>query len=67
MIVRNAVRCRHCNTVVESAHRHDFRWCNCPPDSTTRVAVDGGTAYFKRSAGVHASWDELSETTSEEP
>lgn len=58
---RNAVRCRHCNTVIESVHRHDFRWCNCSPDSTTRIAVDGGHDYMKMSAGIHAVWDDLSE------
>lgn len=40
---RNRVRCNKCNTIVESKHRHDFRWCTCG-----HVAVDGGPAYDRR-------------------
>ncbi len=39
----NKVRCLFCNTVIESVHRHDFKWCACEA-----VAVDGGCEYLKR-------------------
>jgi len=42
-IVRNAVRCRRCNTVVESEHNRDFRRCPCGA-----VAVDGGHVSLSR-------------------
>lgn len=61
-IIRNAVHCHHCDTVIESVHRHDFQYCNCPPDSTTRVFVDGGLAYLRRGYGPHANFTDLTET-----
>ena len=41
-IVRNAARCRRCETVIESRHRHDFVWCKCGA-----IFVDGGTDYLR--------------------
>ena len=41
-VVRNAARCRRCDTVVESRHRHDFVWCACGA-----IFVDGGTDYIR--------------------
>lgn len=57
----NAVRCLTCDTVIESTHRHDFKWCNCPHGSGTEVAVDGGSAYSKRCFGNDARWEEIEE------
>ena len=42
-ITYNAIKCKHCNTIIESTHTHDFKWCTC-----TRVAVDGGKQYLRR-------------------
>lgn len=42
-IIRNAVKCNNCGDVIESTHRHDFKWCTCG-----MVAVDGGHDYLKR-------------------
>lgn len=42
-IVRNAIRCRRCNQVIESETTHDFRWCAC-----RATAVDGGRRYLAR-------------------
>lgn len=42
-VVRNACRCTKCDTVIESKHRHDFKWCKCQT-----IFVDGGTDYIKR-------------------
>ena len=29
VLVRNAVKCLSCNTVLESKYRHDFQCCRC--------------------------------------
>ncbi|MGH8899419.1 MAG: DUF7695 domain-containing protein [Egibacteraceae bacterium] len=55
MILRNRARCRLCGDVVESSHRHDFKWCSCHS-----VAVDGGRAYIRR-VGRLEDTEELSE------
>lgn len=55
MITRNAIRCRKCEAVIESKHRHDFKWCDCGS-----VAVDGGHDYLKR-CGELADIEGLSE------
>ena len=43
-IKRNAIKCNHCGDVIESTHRHDFKYCSC-----RTVAVDGGKDYCRRS------------------
>ena len=43
MILRNSIKCNHCNDEIESKHRHDFVRCKCG-----KVAVDGGLDYDKR-------------------
>ena len=43
MILSNQVRCVQCGDEPYSAHRHDFRHCNCGA-----VAVDGGMDYLRR-------------------
>jgi hypothetical protein len=35
-------RCKKCNTVIQSKHRHDFVWCKCGA-----IAIDGGAEYIK--------------------
>lgn len=42
-IITNKVKCLKCDDVVESTHRHDFKWCSC-----SSIAVDGGKDYLKR-------------------
>ena len=42
-IIRNAAQCRKCGDVIESKHRHDFKWCSCHS-----IFVDGGTDYIRR-------------------
>lgn len=54
-ILVNKIRCKRCNDVIESTHRHNFMVCKCGA-----VAVDGGTDYLKRS-GNREDWEELSE------
>ena len=55
-ITVNKIRCKKCDTVLESKHRHDFKWCKCEA-----VAVDGGTAYLRR-CGEREDYEELSES-----
>ena len=43
MILSNQIHCVHCGDEPYSAHRHDFRHCECGA-----VAVDGGMDYLRR-------------------
>ena len=43
MILSNQVRCLRCGDEPWSAHRHDFRHCECGA-----IAVDGGMCYLRR-------------------
>ena len=36
------IRHRACGDVIQSMHRHDFKWCKCKG-----LAVDGGGAYLR--------------------
>jgi len=42
-IIKNSIRCKHCDTVIESVYCHDFVACACG-----KVAADGGKDYLKR-------------------
>lgn len=46
--VANRSRCKECNTVLISKHRHDMVGCKCPDEN--RLWIDGGTDY-KRVVG----------------
>ena len=61
MIIHNRIRCKKCDTVIESHHRHDFVWCPCRDEEgdPNGVAVDGGKDYLKR-AGNLENYEELS-------
>lgn len=37
---RSIIRCKHCNTFLESKHRHHFVTCEC-----RKVSLDGGIDY----------------------
>lgn len=52
MILRNSIKCNHCNDEIESKHRHDFVTCKCG-----KISVDGGKDYRK------TSFTELSDFT----
>lgn len=52
-IKTNKARCKKCNDIITSKHRHDFVRCKCGA-----LAVDGGKSYLKR---VGNDWEELSE------
>jgi hypothetical protein len=53
-ITRNAVRCLKCDEVIESFHRHDFKYCK-----GGHIAVDGGLSYLRRS-GEPDCYEDLS-------
>lgn len=53
-ITRNAVQCHKCDEIVESTHRHDFKFCKC-----RNIAVDGGHDYLRRMGGLQ-SFKEMS-------
>lgn len=42
-LVKNVIKCNYCGDIIESKHRHDFKFCKCGA-----VAVDGGLSYTKR-------------------
>ena len=52
--VSNQIRCCVCNDRIWSAHRHDYRTCECGA-----VAVDGGMEYLRRT-GHQDQYEELS-------
>ena len=55
MIIHNKIKCLKCGDVIESVHRHDFKWCSCGA-----CAVDGGKDYLRR-IGNPGDWEDLSE------
>lgn len=57
IIKRNAAKCNKCGDIIESTHRHDFKWCSC-----RTVAVDGGLEYIKRCFKSEEDYTDLSET-----
>ena len=54
-IITIKIRCKKCGDIIESTHRHDFKFCKCGA-----VAVDGGKDYLRR-CGNREEWEELSE------
>ena len=54
-IITNKIQCKKCGDVIESTHRHDFKFCKCGA-----VAVDGGKDYLRRS-GNREDWEAQSE------
>lgn len=59
MTAGRQVRCETCQAVIQSMHRHDFRWCDCPADSDTKIFVDGGSDYTRMGFGSAARWTHL--------
>ncbi len=53
-ILRNAIRCRLCGSIIESKSIHDFQTCKCGS-----VSVDGGLAYIRRCGNIE-DFDDLS-------
>ena len=55
-ILRNAICCNKCGTVIESKSEHDYVTCKCGT-----CAVDGGHDYLRRFAPSQDAYTELSE------
>jgi tRNA(Ile2) C34 agmatinyltransferase TiaS len=55
-ILVNKIKCNKCGEIIESVHRHDFKFCKCGS-----VAVDGGKDYLKRNFTVVSDYTEMSE------
>ena len=51
----NKIQCNKCGDIIESVHRHDFKFCKCGT-----VAVDGGKDYLRR-CGRREEYTDLSE------
>ncbi len=47
--MRNRAKCKLCESIIESFHRHDYVMCKCG-----HIAVDGGQDYFRAMA---INWD----------
>lgn len=54
-LVRNRIRCKKCNTTIESKSVHDFVMCPCGA-----CFIDGGLEY-RRIGGNQDDWEDLSE------
>lgn len=58
-LVRNIIKCKKCDSIIESKHVHDFVECKCG-----KVFVDGGKDYTRRGfpSGNPDDWiEDLSE------
>ena len=55
-IIRNRIRCIHCDDMIESRHYHDFVMCACG-----NCAVDGGLEYLRRLSRERDGFEELAE------
>jgi phage FluMu protein Com len=57
-IVKNSIKCNHCNDVIISTHVHHYISCKCG-----KVSADGGNEYLRRSYQTtqEADYVELSE------
>lgn len=60
MIIENKIKCKKCGEIIESKHRHDFKFCKCGA-----VAVDGGKDYLRR-LGNQEDYEELSKVEDKE-
>ncbi len=55
VILKNRIKCKKCNDIIESRHTHDFVECKCGA-----CAVDGGHEYLRR-LGNPDDWEDMSE------
>ena len=53
-IIKNAIRCKKCGSVIESEYTHDFKQCECGA-----CCVDGGRSYLKRCGNI-GDWEDMS-------
>ncbi|SOC27590.1 hypothetical protein SAMN05880501_1248 [Ureibacillus xyleni] len=53
-LIVNKVRCKKCNDIIESKHRHDFQSCKCGA-----IFIDGGTNYQRFGWGEDKSREKV--------
>lgn len=46
-IIKNSAQCNHCQDIIESVNRYDFKQCSCK-----RIGIDGGIEYLKRVGAI---------------
>jgi tRNA(Ile2) C34 agmatinyltransferase TiaS len=56
-ILTNKIKCNKCGDIIESTHRHDFKFCKCQS-----IAVDGGREYLRRLFTKISDFTEMSES-----
>jgi hypothetical protein len=56
----NKLQCNKCKDIIESTHRHEFKFCKCGA-----IAVDGGHEYLRRVGDIH-NYTDMSITHEEE-
>ena len=61
IIKKNEIACKLCGNIIESTHRHDFKYCLCG-----EVFVDGGLDYLRRGANWNDNIMELSDYDDDE-
>ncbi|CAI8803547.1 MULTISPECIES: DUF7695 domain-containing protein [Bacillus cereus group] len=58
MVIRkvliNKLRCKKCNDIIESKHRHDFNLCKCKA-----IFIDGGKDYQRCGWGLDRPGEDL--------
>ena len=42
LVLKNSIRCKKCNSILESKSTHDFNWCDCKS-----IFIDGGFDYCR--------------------
>ena len=60
--MKNRAKCKLCNDVLESFHRHDFVRCKCD-----EISIDGGTDLFKCGAKNWCNFIRLDDNDNEFP
>lgn len=60
--MRNRAKCKKCEDVIESFHRHDFVSCKCG-----EISVDGGQEYFRCLAKDWANFIRVDDENNEIP
>lgn len=52
---QDGIYCIHCDSVIYSVNRHDYRMCNCK-DGDKKVSIDGGRDYTIIGYGSNANY-----------
>lgn len=58
--MRNRAKCKQCNAIIESKHRHDYVTCSCGA-----ISVDGGNDYYRCRADQWSNFIRIDDEGSE--